>query len=456
MAEPTLLQEVTALIRGDLAQPRALWQLAVIAIGCVTGYAVSRWLRVRHEAAARAAGTLPAGLRSDMKRFSMGSLRRLAFPVTAFAVILAGTIALRLAGLAQGAGGIQLLRLAMTLLAAMAAIRLIIYILRRALRDATWLVMAERWIAALVWVAVALHVMGLMGDVKASMEAVSLPVGRSQITLLDLLAGAISVAITVLGALWLSSVIESRVMGARNLTPNSRVVLVRFIKAVLMVVAVLIALSSAGIDLTVLSVFGGALGVGLGLGLQRIASNYVSGFIILIERSLSIGDMITIEPHYGKVVRINTRYTVLNSLNGTEIIVPNEMLVANPVINHSLSSPNVRIGLKLQVAYDTDVDRALQILTECASRPARVLADPAPSANLTGFGADGLDLEVGFWIMDPDQGSGALRSEVGRAILKAFAAEGIQIPFPQRDVRLVSVPAEMAGLAAGRESKGKS
>lgn len=208
----------------------------------------------------------------------------------------------------------------------------------------------------------------------------------------------------------------------------------------LTLVAVLVALSMVGIDLTVLSVFGGALGVGLGLGLQRIASNYVSGFIILFDPSLSIGDMITVDKYYGAVTQINTRYTVMKALDGTETIVPNEMLVSSPVVNHSYSDRRVRVAVKVSIAYHSDVDLALAILTEAARAQPRVLAEPQPSSFVTGLGADGIDLEVGFWIRDPEEGTLAVRSEIARTLLRRFREETIEIPYPQRDIRITSLP----------------
>ena len=214
---------------------------------------------------------------------------------------------------------------------------------------------------------------------SASLESVRFSVGKSHISLWDVLIGALSVVVTVIAALWLGSTVEARLMDAESLTANSRVVLVRVLKAVLLVVAVLVALSSVGIDLTVLSVFGGALGVGLGLGLQRIASNYVSGFIILLDRSLSIGDMITVDKYYGRVAQINTRYTVIKALDGTETVLPNEMLVSTPIVNHSLSSREVRVAVKVAIAYSSDLDQAL-------SNPERLRPRAAPGAGLAGAG----------------------------------------------------------------------
>jgi small-conductance mechanosensitive channel len=192
-----------------------------------------------------------------------------------------------------------------------------------------------------------------------------------------------------------------------------------------------------GIDLTVLSVFGGALGVGLGLGLQKIASNYISGFVILLDRSLTIGDMITVDKYSGKVTQINTRYTVLQGLDGVESIVPNEMLVSGAVQNSSLSNKMLWISTNVSVAYDTDLDFALALLEKAAASVERVSKTQPPSAQLLSFGADGLDLRVGFWISDPENGRGGVTSDVNRAIWRALKDNRISVPFPQREMRIV-------------------
>jgi small-conductance mechanosensitive channel len=437
MAEPTLLQEVIEIVRVGLARPQSLWQLAVIGIGLAAGWLLARATQRRVEARV-AAEVQSEGLRTDLRRFSVEGIRRLVFPVSALLVMISGGLLLRMTGLVQRIGDVQLLRLAMTLLAAMAVVRLVVYIVRRSFPRSAWLGAFESWIALLIWFAVALYLTGVLSDVISALESVRFPVGRLQISLWDLLIGAVSVVITVLAALWLGSSIESRLMRAETLTTNSRVVLARVVKALLLLVAVLMALSIVGIDLTVLSVFGGALGVGLGLGLQRIASNYVSGFIILLDRSLSIGDMITVDKYYGRVAQINTRYTLIKALDGTETILPNEMLVSTPVVNHSLTSREVRVVMKVSIAYSSDLDRALEVLGECARTQSRVLEKPQPGAFVTALGADGIELEVGFWIRDPEEGTLAVRSEITRSVLRRFAAEGIQIPFPQRDIRIVA------------------
>ncbi len=439
MHEQALLNEVIEILREGFTRPQSFWQLAVITLSLVIGWLAARSIQSRISARLAESVRRP-GLQVDVLRFSIDGFRRLAFPVAAMLLILLGGFLLYKFGVVRRLGDLQLLRLTLTLLAAMGAIRLFVYVMRRSFPRSTWLVSFERSIAVTIWLLVALYLTGLLADLEQGLDAVRLPIGKSQITLWGLLVGALSVVLTVLAALWLGSAIEARLMAAKTLAANSRVALARVIKAVLLLLAVLLALALVGIDLTVLSVFGGALGVGLGLGLQRIASNYVSGFIILLDRSLSIGDMITVDKYFGAVSQINTRYTVIRALDGTETIVPNEMLVASPVINHSYSDSKVRVAVKVSIAYDADLDRALAILEDCAGKQARVLADPPPMAFLTGFAADGLELEVGFWIRDPEEGTMAVRSGIARAVLGRFRADNVAIPFPQRDIRISAVP----------------
>jgi len=192
-----------------------------------------------------------------------------------------------------------------------------------------------------------------------------------------------------------------------------------------------------GIDLTVLSVFGGALGVGLGLGLQKIVSSYVSGFVILLERSMAVGDMVSVDKYHGRVTQINTRYTVLRSLDGIETVIPNEMLVAGAVQNYSLSDSRIRIATQVTVGYETDIEALLPLLSQSIATMSRVLADPPPMAMLTRFGADGLEVEIGLWISDPENGRGNLLSEVNRQIWRTLQEHKISVPYPQRELRLV-------------------
>ncbi len=324
----------------------------------------------------------------------------------------------------------------MTLLGAMAVVRLVVYVLRRVFRRMTWIAPFERALALVIWFAVALYITGLSSAVGDWLDAHTLPFGAHHVSLSTLLAGASAVIVTLLLALWLGSAIDARLMRAPSLDNNVRIVLSRVFRALLLVIAVLAALAFVGIDLTVLSVFGGALGVGLGLGLQRIASNYVSGFIILLDRSLRIGDIIGVDKYFGEVSEIKTRYTVLHALDGTEAILPNEMLVSTPVTNYSYNNRLMRASVKVTVDYETDLAPAMALMCDAARVQPRVLTDPAPATMVLNLGADGVELEVGFWIADPELGRGNVESDVALELLKCLRAAGVKIPSARREVKL--------------------
>jgi small-conductance mechanosensitive channel len=271
--------------------------------------------------------------------------------------------------------------------------------------------------------------------VVAALEAVSFSAGKQKLTLWHLLQGIAALLVTVFVALWLAGVIERR-LDAATMDGNLRVVLARMSKALLILLAILIGLPMVGIDLTTLSVFGGALGVGLGLGLQRIASNYVSGFIILLDNSIRLGNVIAVGNDRGEVTRITTRYTVLKDVTGVEAIVPNELLVGNVVRNESYSNPRVRLTLPVQISYQSDLEKAMALIVVAAAAQPRVLADPAPTALLAGFADSGINLEVAFWVADPEKGASLLRSDINLAIWHAFREAGVEIPYPQREVRV--------------------
>ena len=196
------------------------------------------------------------------------------------------------------------------------------------------------------------------------------------------------------------------------------------------------ALSAVGIDLTALSVLGGAVGVGIGLGLQKLAANYVSGFVILAERSMRIGDNVKVDNFEGRISDIKARYTVIRSATGRESIVPNEILITNRVENLSLADARVWQSTVVSVAYDSDVELVRRLLANAALAQERVIKDPAPNAALSAFGADGLEFTLGYWIADPENGQLNLRSDINMAILRSLREHGIEIPYPQRVVHM--------------------
>jgi small-conductance mechanosensitive channel len=236
--------------------------------------------------------------------------------------------------------------------------------------------------------------------------------------------------------LWVSGLIEQRLTRTTHLDANLRAVLAKSIKAVLIVIGVLIALEQIGFDLTLLTVFGGALGVGIGLGLQKLASNYIAGFTILLDRSIRLGDLITVDNKTGVVARVTARYVVVRGGDGLEAIVPNETLVTTTVLNHSYTSTEIRIAIQVQVSYDSDVDKALALLLDVAAREPQVLREERPPAALVlALNDNGVALELGVWISDPHI-QGGLRSSLYRGVLRAFAENGIRIPAARHDVRI--------------------
>lgn len=418
----TLLSDVLK----DLSEPAVAWQLGVIVIAVAVGWLGAKLLQrsfSRHDA-----GVL--GLRLDSSSF-------LRFMVASFALVQV-FIARQVLMHWQS---VNVLRATLSLLAAMCIVRLILFILQPAIAGAGFtgrlLQFFERVLTVLVWVWFGLYVTGLWQEMVQMMDGTELTLGAKQVSVLTMLQAAISVIVTMLLALWGATLLEHRLMRIEEMHQSFRVVLSRLTRALLMLVAILFSLSLVGIDLTVLSVFGGALGVGLGFGLQKIASNYVSGFIILLERSLAIGDMIAVDKYFGRVTRIDTRFTVVRGLDGIESIIPNEMLVSNAVQNHSYTDRYIWIATDVSVGYQTDIETLLPLLEETAAGVDRVSRDRRPAATLVKFGADGLDLRVGFWISDPENGTGTVLSNVNRAIWKVLQERQVEVPYPQRVVHVI-------------------
>jgi small-conductance mechanosensitive channel len=337
---------------------------------------------------------------------------------------------------------INVLRLFTPLLASFVIIRAAFYILRRIFarggQASTFLMLIEKVVSIGVWLGVALYITGLWPDLLDFLTDTVVPIGAHEISLLAIFQASVSVVATLIFALWVGAMLEDRLMKIDTMHSSTRAVMARMARAILILFAVLISLSLVGIDLTVLSVFGGALGVGLGLGLQKIASSYVSGFVILLERSLAIGDLVTVDKYYGIVTHINTRYTILQGLDGVESVVPNDVLISNAVQNYSLTDSALRLATTVTVGYKTDLEKILQLLEEATASVPRVSKLPPPQALLVKFGTNGLDLEIGFWIADPQNGRSGVTSDVNRAIWNVLQQQNIELPSPQRDIRIMN------------------
>jgi small-conductance mechanosensitive channel len=329
---------------------------------------------------------------------------------------------------------VALLHLAVPILTSLVVIRIAVRVLHVAFPASHAVRVLERTLSWLVWGVLVLWVTGLLPLVLRELEAIHWKLGGADVSLRSLIEGALSAVAVLVAMLWVSAAIEARLLAGATDNLSVRKIAANATRALLLLVGLLLALPAAGIPLGALSVLGGAVGVGLGFGLQKLAANYVSGFVILAERSLRIGDMVKVDNFEGRITDIKTRYTVIRALNGRESIVPNELLITQRVENSSLADPEVSITTSLRVAYGTDLDALLPRLAAAVVGVPRVLADPAPVALLAGFGADGLDLQVAFWIGDPENGHGNVKSDVNLALLHEIDAAGVSIPFPQRVV----------------------
>ena len=321
---------------------------------------------------------------------------------------------------------IAVLDVAVPVLLALVAIRTGVKVLQIAFSQARWVRALEQTISWLAWLAMVLWVSGVLPALLNALDQISWKVGNSHLSVRNIIEGLLTAGVVLIITLWMSAGIEARLLrSATGGELSLRKALSNATRALLLFVGLIVALSAVGIDLTALSVLGGALGVGIGLGLQKLAANYVSGFVILTERNLRIGDFVKVENFEGVITEINARYTVVRGPTGRESIVPNEMLLSTRVENLSLADAVVAQTTQVLVAFDSDADKVMDLLKSAALAQARVLKDPAPSVQLSQFGAEGLEFTLVYWINDLHNGQGNLRSDVNLAVLQALRAAGI-------------------------------
>ena len=400
-------------LQADIKTTAVLWQLAIIVAAITTAWLVNGALR----------NYVMQRAPEDWK-MAIGSINRLLFPLTTLVLVLLSQLAL------SGWQHTSLLQLASRLFLAMAVIRLIVYLMRYLFSPGGWLKTLESLIGWSVWGVLALHLTGVLPEITQGLADMRFNIGKNPVNLLLVLQALLTVVITIFIALWLSRLLENKLMRADQLNVNLRVVLSKLIRIILLFIATLVALSAVGLDITLLSVFGGALGVGLGFGLQRIASNYVSGFIILLDKSMQIGDVISVDKHYGVVRDMRSRYMVLAKHDGTHVIIPNESLITTAVVNHSLTSHTEHVQLQFTIAFDSDLEHVIALAKEIASKQQRVLETPAPEAHVNSFGEHGVELLLTVWVADPENSVGGLRSAIYLEIWKAFKQHEIKFVKP--------------------------
>ena len=423
----TEMQLIWRELLDDLPKATMYWQLLVIGVSIAVAWLMSGLLR------AYVMSHAPGGW-----KVGIGGFNRVLFPLSSLAFIYIGKYVL------IQWQHVSLLILSVNLLWAMAAIRLCVYGMRYIFSEGGWVRTMEHLISRAIWLVLALHLTGFWLPILNFFEEITFSVGKTHLNLLIVIQAILTILFTLFVSLSLSRMLENKMMRAENVDVNVRVVLSKLVRIVLSIIAILIAMSGVGIDITLLSVFGGALGVGLGFGLQKVASNYLSGFIILLDDSLHIGDVVTVDTHYGVVSELRFRYMVLRKLDGTEVIIPHETLMTTSVINHSHTERKARIVMPVQVSFDGDLELAMRLLKGVANQHPRVLEEPAVDVQIKGFGENGIDLNLTFWIPDPEEGSAILQSEIYLEVWREFKKHGIVMPYPQREVRMLSTPAVQA------------
>jgi small-conductance mechanosensitive channel len=399
---------------AGLTRTTALAELAVVAVCLLVAWGVVRIAR----------GRAPASI-----WFGEHGIDGVLFPLLALGLVVAARYGLALLM------PIAVLRLAVAILASLAIIRTMARVLRVAFPKSAAVRALERTLSWFVWIVLVLWLTGLLPMVVGQLEALHWKIGGSDVSLRSMVEGVLTAMVALVAVLWLSAAIEARLLATERVNMSVRKMAANATRALLLLIGLLMALSAAGIPLTALSVFGGAVGVGIGFGLQKLASNYISGFVILAERSLRIGDIVKVDGFEGRITDITTRYTVVRAGNGRESIVPNEMFITQRVENLTFADTKVAVSTVVQVAYGTDLDALLPKLRATVQAVPRVLSEPACAVSLTGFAADGLELTIGFWIGDVANGEGNVRSDVNFAILRCLNESGVEIPYPQRVVR---------------------
>lgn len=407
-----------------------IWQLALIGavliIGLIAAGGVRRW-RARHLAA--------VPVRGLQSRLIEILLIEAPFVVALASLLIARTV------VAAFGSPLTLLDVALQLVTALILVRLALYLLRLALGPRSWLRIWETRLTLLVWLGIAFQMIGWFGAIQNTLDAINLLPGNGRFTLWALLKGLVIITAFVLVTSVIARAIERRVMRVEAIALSTRIGITKFAHFFLVGLGVLLGINAAGVDLTALTVLTGAVGLGLGFGLQSIASNFVSGFVLLMDKSIKPGDVIsftgmpgTSTESFGWVQALRGRYVVVRDRDGVETLVPNQNLITSPVINWSYSDRKVRLKLPVRVSYQDDPERALEILMRATEGHVRILRDPAPVTRLMQFSDHGMDLELRFWIADPEGGVNNVRSDVNRAIWRLFREAGITIPVAQREV----------------------
>ncbi len=346
--------------------------------------------------------------------------------------------------------------LALQLTGLLVLIRFGVYLLRLSLGSESRLRLWDNRLAFLLWAIVAINMLGWLDPVVDWLDNVGIGKGDNRFTVWSIIKSLFIITLFILGGTWTARWIERRLMSVQGLAPGTRIGISKFSYSFLVALSILLGLSASGLDLTTLTVFAGAIGVGLGFGLQFLAANYMSGFALLMDRSIKPGDVIsftgmggTSSEGFGWVQELRGRYVVVRDRDGVETLFPNQTFITNPVINWSYTDPKVRLKLPIRIGYQDDVELALEVLLKAVENQRRILRDPPPVSRLMSFGNSGMELELRFWIADPQEGVNNVRSDVNRAIWRLFREHDITIPVTRQDVRLIDGTPDDPGQGQG-------
>lgn len=434
------LLDFTASAGVLLSSPSTWWQLFLAAAGLLIAFLIGQYLQQRLQP------LVAPGRITGLGRTAMRTGVLALIPLLWWLTLLAASVWLRRRGHPT-----EVMHLAVILVGAFAFIRMGVFVLRHSFSPGSKLKAWEWSLTVTIWGMVVLHILGLLPVVIEVLNEYALTLGSTRISLYMVTSFVLSIALLSLVALWLTNGIQALLRRADSFDESIKLVLSKLTRFLLLTMAVVVAMVTAGIDLTAFAVFGGALGVGIGLGLQRIVSNFVSGIILAFEESIRPGDVISVGDTFGEVRGLHARHIEVRNRDGKDILIPNETLLTSEIVNWSHGDKNVRFHLPVQISYQDDPEIAMALLEQAARDTTRVLSDPAPAARLMGFGDNGINLDLRLWVNDPENGVNNVRSETYVRIWRAFHAAGITIPYPQRDVRLIPERAAKAtSPSAGR------
>jgi small-conductance mechanosensitive channel len=420
----------------QLTSPRVLGAILLVCVAAVVALLAARLLRAPGR---RAAGTAAAQHQPHWLDTTLAGAVIVAPLVAAVATLFAGHAALAALGIDTAT-----IDGAARLVAVLVLVRLAVYVLGVLLGPQSWVRSRENRITLVLWAVAALALLGWLDALEAALNRVSLVPGRAQLSLWGLLKGMVIVTAFVVMTTLIARAIERHVMRLEQLAVSTRVGVSKFTYFLLLGLGVLLGINAAGVDVTTLNVLTGAIGIGLGFGLQAVASNFVSGFVLLMDKSIKPGDVISFTGptggstgNFGWVQELRGRYVVVRDRDGVDTLVPNQNLITSPFINWSYSDQRVRLKLPVTVSYDDDPELALQLLLQATENHPRILRDPPAVSRLISFENNGMLLEIRFWIADPVNGVNNVRSDVNRAIWRIFRAQGVTIPVPQQETRLL-------------------